>query len=278
VGLLHKLAELVVEFPEDRQKLPGGKPPAGKQAGAGGQDVVAAIEELTKQLEGSAKTDFEGAPPLKGSAPSAAIAAKAGAGASPAASAPLQSVAADSGAGIKMPVILDIDQVYDRAQIKPGPDGFDLNKIEQMLNHPDIANLPIDIRARSVKMALQSMGRDLRAVLEDAARRDKALDDYLVYLEHRVQQVEEQVGTANEGLKREIEDFVQAKNAVIGQNRALADQARQAVDSFRHAKQGEEQRLFNIVAPFVSPGENPVVISGDADSAPRPEFKGGEKK
>ena len=282
MGLLRKLAELVVEFPDDQLKPPTGKPPAGKQASAGGHDVVAAIEELTKQLEGTAKPDFEGTPAPKGGAASADVAAKAAAGAPPTTGAPLQSTMGSSGTGITLPAILDVSQVYDRAQIKPGPDGFDLNKVEQMLNHPDIANLPIDIRARSVKMALQSMGQDLRAVLEEAARRDKALDDYFVYLEHRTGQVEEQVGAANEAVRKEIEAFVQAKNAVMEQNKALADQARLALSAFRVAKEAEEKRLFGIVAPFVSPGENPVVVSGDAPlGVPQRKLPGeanGEKK
>jgi hypothetical protein len=122
----------------------------------------------------------------------------------------------------------------------------------------------VEIRARSVKMALSSMGKDLRSVLEDAARRDKALDDYQVYLEHRTGQVEEQVTAANAALQKEIEAFAQAKNAIMMQNKALFEQARNALSSFNVAKEAEEKRLFAIVAPFVTPGENPVIVSGSA--------------
>jgi hypothetical protein len=245
MGLLHKLAGLVVEFPDEKEHQ--GAP---KQKGAADTDVVSAIEEIARGLETESKTSFEHPQPTPSAVPGQA------------ALAPDSSAAADS--GIKLPVILNIGQVYDKALIKPDAEGFDITRVEQMLANPEIADLPVEIRARSVKMALSSMGKDLRSVLEDAARRDKALDDYQVYLEHRTGQVEEQVTAANAALQKEIEAFAQAKNALMMQNKALLEQARNALSSFSIAKETEEKRLFAIVAPFVTPGENPVIVSGSA--------------
>jgi hypothetical protein len=244
MGLLRKLAELVVEFPEEQ-----GKAGAPKQTGADKQDVVSAIEEIAQGLETQSKPAFEhAADPAATKAPGS-----------------MPPIAGEqSASGIKLPVILNVAQVYDKAQLKPDADGFDLSRVEQMLANPEIADLPLEIRARSVKMALQSMGKDLRTVLEDAARRDKALDDYLVYLEHRTGQVEEQVAAANDAIRKEIDAFVQSKNALMDQNKSFLEQARHALALFGQAKEAEEKRLFNIVAPFVSPGENPVIVSGNA--------------
>jgi hypothetical protein len=245
MGLLHKLAGLVVEFPEEKEH-----PGAPKQKGAANADVVSAIEEIARGLETESKPSFEHAV-----APT---------GADPGQAPPTPGQSASPDAGIRLPVILSIGQVYDKALIKPDAEGFDITRVEQMLANPEIADLPVEIRARSVKMALSSMGKDLRSVLEDAARRDKALDDYQVYLEHRTGQVEEQVAAANAALQKEIEAFAQAKNAVMAQNKAILEQARNALSSFSVAKEAEEKRLFGIVAPFVTPGENPVIVSGSA--------------
>jgi hypothetical protein len=247
MGLLRKLAELVVEFPE------GQAPVSAPKAGASDKkDVIAAIEEISRGMESGTATSFEhSATPVTSPGQQASSTASAG-------------TAAEPGSGIKLPVILSVGQVYEKALIKPDAEGFDISKVEQMLANPEIADLPVEIRARSVKMALTSMGKDLRGVLEDAAKRDKALDDYLVYLDHRTGQVEEQVAAANDALRQEIEAFAQAKNAVIEQNKAILERARQAQASFSVAKEAEEKRLFNVVAPFVTPGENPVVISGSA--------------
>lgn len=243
MGLLHKLAGLVVEFPDDKERQ--GAP---KQKGAADTDVVSAIEEIARGLETEARPSFEHAAASSGSEPSP--------------SAPAAGQASAAEGGIKLPVILSIGQVYEKALIKPDAGGFDITRVEQMLSNPEIADLPVEIRARSVKMALSSMGKDLRSVLEDAARRDKALDDYQVYLQHRTEQVEEQVTAANAALQKEIEAFTQAKNELMLQNKALYEQARNALSSFSTAKEFEEKRLFEIVAPFVSAGENPVIISG----------------
>lgn len=262
MGLLRKLAELVVEFPDDQGKA--GTP---KQKGGEKQDVVSAIEEIAAGLETQAKPAFEHPADAAVVLPQAASAATSG---------------AQIPSGIKLPVLLNIAQVYEKAQIKPDAEGFDISRVEQMLANPEIADLPLEIRARSVKMALQSMGKELRSVLEDAARRDKALDDYLVYLQHRAGQVDEQVAAANDAIRKEIEAFVQAKNALIEQNKAFQEQARQALAVFSQAKEAEEKRLFGIVAPFVSSGENPVIIDGGAPQGAaeqklHPEQKG-EKK
>ena len=263
MGLLHKLAGLVVEFPDEKEQHS-----APKQKGAAGSDVVSAIEEIARGLETESKPSFEHAPSVVDPASGQTMPA------------PDPTSAADS--GIKLPVILNISQVYEKALIKPDAEGFDITRVEQMLANPEIADLPVEIRARSVKMALSSMGKDLRSVLEDAARRDKALDDYQVYLEHRTGQVEEQVTAANAALQKEIEAFAQAKNALMMQNKALLEQARNALSSFNVAKEAEEKRLFTIVAPFVTPGENPVIVSGSAPlGAPghkNPDDLKGEKK
>jgi hypothetical protein len=246
MGLLHKLAGLVVEFPDEKEHQ--GAP---KQKGAADTDVVSAIEEIARGLETESKPSFEHTP----AAPD---------GVNPSLTSPTAGQDTAPDAAIKLPVILSIGQVYDKALIKPDAEGFDITRVEQMLANPEIADLPVEIRARSVKMALSSMGKDLRSVLEDAARRDKALDDYQVYLEHRTGQVEEQVTAANAALQKEIEAFAQAKNAIMMQNKTLFEQARNALSSFNVAKEAEEKRLFAIVAPFVSPGENPVIVSGSA--------------
>ncbi len=242
MGLLRKLAGLVVEFPEDQSKA--GLP---KHRDADKQDVVSAIEEIAQGLEAQSKPAFDHTAGATAALPDAAA-----------------TVSGTASSGIKLPVILNVAQVYEKAQIKPDAEGFDISRVEQMLANPEIADLPIEIRARSVKMALQSMGKELRSVLEDAARRDKALDDYMVYLEHRAGQVEEQVAAANDAIRKEIDAFVLAKNTLMDQNKAFQEQARQALAAFGHAKEIEEKRLFNIVAPFVTSGENPVIISGGA--------------
>jgi hypothetical protein len=254
MGLLRRLAGLVVEFPEEPSK----KPPEA--------DVASTIEQIRRSIESSARTSFD--------TPEPAHQAAGGAPGAPAAAAP----ASGAGQGIALPAAFSVAQIYERAQLKPDADGFDINKVAEMLADPDIASLPVEIRARSVRMALKSMGKDLRVVLEEAARRDKAIDDYHVFLQHRVDLVSQKVSEENARLEQEIDEFVKAKRAEGAQNKACLEQARQMLTEFERVKHTEEQRLFGIVAPFVSPGENPVVLSeeGWPGGAAPPKKEGGK--
>jgi len=251
MSLLRRLAGLVVEFPEEPSK----KPPEA--------DVASTIEQIRRSIEGGARTSFETPEP---------------AGQAAAGTAPAPAAASGGGPGIALPAAFSMAQIYERAQLKPDADGFDINKVEEMLADPDIASLSVEIRARSVRMALKSMGKDLRSVLEEAARRDKAIDDYHVFLQHRVDLVSQKVSEENARLEQEIDEFVKAKRAEGAQNKACLEQARQMLTEFERVKHTEEQRLFGIVAPFVSPGENPVVLSEEgwpAGAAP-PKKEGGK--
>ena len=244
MGLLRKLAELVVEFPEAER--------ARNEPKSSGDDVVAAIEQIRKGLENDIAPDYSKEETDEVSIKTAQpdnLPRMTGA------------LGGEADASIKLPAMLSIAEVYERAGIKSDGSGFDLAKLEELLADPEIADLPLEIRARSVKASLKAMGRELRDIIEEAARRDQALEDYLVYLEHRVQQVEEQVAAANVALKHEIDDYVAAKTAAIESNKQTLQDAKGALADFRRGKTTEEQRLFNMVSPFVLPGENPVIIS-----------------
>jgi hypothetical protein len=252
MGLLRKLAELVVEFPDQQ--------PASKEAKGSGDDVVAAIEEIRRGLERDIAPDY-----TKEETEQVSIRT-----AQPELADQRMTGELDSGssAQIRMPAVLSVGEIYKRAGIKSDASGFDLAKLEELLADPEIADLPLEIRARSVKASLKAMGKELRDIIEEAAKRDQALEDYLVYLDHRVQQVEEQVAAANVALKHEIDSFVAAKTAAIENNKEMMLDAKAALADFRRSKSTEEQRLFSVVSPFVLPGENPVVVS-ERDQADR---------
>lgn len=243
MGLMRKLASLVVEFPNEGAKSSGATPE--EQA-----DVVAAIEKVRADLEAEMKPKFE--------ADMAASSASAG-------NSQRTSTSSDAAAAgedhIPLPDILSVADVYEKVELVPTDQGFDVFKVEAMLADPEMADLALEMRARMVRLALKNMGRDLRELLTDAARRDQALDQYLAYLRERVDQVGDQVAAANARHKQELDAFVASKNAQMAANLELLQRAQHALMEFLRTKQAEEERLFRIVAPFVAPGENPVVVS-----------------
>jgi hypothetical protein len=276
VGVLRKLAELVVEFPDD----PPGAGGSGKGKAAPDDDVLAQIERARAELDsvvsskpgagGDRLADGKFKPEAKSQPPTAAAVKLGGAGSSGLPAGPGVGGAA-AGSGIALPSLLTTAQVYERAGLAPKEGDLNIFRIEQMLADPEMADLELSIRARTVKMTLKTMGKELHEILLDAAKRDQALDSYGQWLGEAVTQVEAQVQAANARLKEEIDEFIAKKNAEIDGNTALLAQAHSARQSFVQEKAREEERLFNIAAPFVAPGENPVVVGGS--SAPKGEQK-----
>jgi hypothetical protein len=75
------------------------------------------------------------------------------------------------------------DEIYKAAEIPPAPQGYSILKVSQMLESEHIRNLPSDVKRSSVLVALDAAGVDIKEVIQDAVRRDRALDTY-----ERVQQ------------------------------------------------------------------------------------------
>jgi hypothetical protein len=250
MGLLRKLAGLVVEFPEDTKK---GAPAAAEDE----HDVVAAIEKVRADLAADLKPKFEApgaeAAPVK--PPGTATAGK-----PPAALPP-------SPDDIPLLKVLSINDIYKTASLETKPDGFDVFKVEALLNDPEMADLQLDIRARMVRMTLKSMGHELQDVLADAARRDSALDQYLEFLQQTVDSVAQRATEANAKHKLELEEFTAAKQRAIEANLARVGAAHQALEDFQRSKTIEEERLFSTVSPFVAAGQNPVKVETEPQPA-----------
>ncbi|MCB1216469.1 hypothetical protein KDL44_03710 [bacterium] len=277
-NLLRKFAEMFVEFDDDGKPAASASPsPAAGRPPTSGEDVLAAIEKIRTDLESEGHTDFEEAEDIldpgllashrERSGSPAADKPETGmkinignppeeAPAAPRGSAPL----AEGSASINVPKLLSIPEVYIRAQISnEGPGHVD--RISEMLDDPELEGLPMDIRARSVKMALKATGIGMESILEDAGRRDQALEDYNFYLEKKLEQIRGQVEADNQRLQQEIDEFVKQKQELMQRNRVSLEEAGRIREEFRKAKQAEEKRLYDIVTPFVSPGENPVELT-----------------
>lgn len=246
MGLLRRLAELIVEFPDEKH------PPA-QGSTERDEDVVAAIERIRMDLEKSASPDFEDAGEADASA--------ADAGQAEGEKAPSGATTGATDDPILVPKALGVTEVYEQARIAP-EDGFDVYRVEEMLADPEIADLDVAMRARMVRMTFKNMGLELEDILADAGRRDQALEDYLLFLQRRVTEVEQQVKETNADIQHEIDEFIKARTAVIKRNEAMLRKVLEALEEFRRTKQAEEQRLFDIVSPFVEQGRNPVEIDG----------------
>ena len=75
------------------------------------------------------------------------------------------------------------DEIYSAAEIHPPQHGYTIYKIADMLQSEHIRNLPAEVKRSSILLALDAAGVKLQDIIEDAVRRDRALDTF-----ERVQQ------------------------------------------------------------------------------------------
>jgi hypothetical protein len=146
--------------------------------------------------------------------------------------------------------------IYESAQIETPAHGYTVLKVADMLTNEHIRDLPADVKRKSVLVALDAAGVKIAAIIEDAVRRDRALDTY----EHVMQKAFDQLITAKEAENREIEneinERIKALREQVAQNKAEIDQEQQQLVAWRTRKRAEEQRIAEAVGYFVS--ENPI--------------------
>ena len=83
-------------------------------------------------------------------------------------------------------------EIYEAAEIHPPSHGFTIEKVGDMLRSEHIRNLPRDVKKSSILVALEAVGAPLQDVIQDAMKRDQALDTFESVQERALNQLEAQ--------------------------------------------------------------------------------------
>ena len=159
------------------------------------------------------------------------------------------------------------DEIYKAAEIPPAPQGYTILKISQMLESEHIRNLPSDVKRSSVLVALDAAGVDIKEVIQDAVRRDRALDTYERVQQRAVQELEARTSKENSDLQTQIDKYVTEQRAKIQGNNDELSREKERFTGWRLKKQQEEKKIADAVGYFVS--ENPITM-GDVSAPPTP--------
>jgi hypothetical protein len=157
------------------------------------------------------------------------------------------------------------EQIYEAAEVKVPAHGFTIFKIADMLKSEHIRTLPVEIKRSSVLLALDAAGVKLQDVIEDAVRRDRALDTFEMVQQRSLDQLEARTAEENKKLQQEADRVLNELRAKIQANNDEVARERERMQTWRLQKQQEERRIADAVAPFVS--ENPITTGSAA--APR---------
>ncbi len=143
------------------------------------------------------------------------------------------------------------DEIYQAAEIPAAPQGYSIMKIADMLQ-----------RRSSVLVALDAAGVDIKDVIQDAVRRDRALDGYERVQERAAAALETAKTQENGQIQADIDKYVAQQRAKIQANNEEVTREKERFFGWRLKKQQEEKKISDAVSPFVT--ENPITTSGNS--------------
>ena len=159
------------------------------------------------------------------------------------------------------------DEIYRAAEIQPPGHGFTIMKVAEMLRSEHIRSLPRDVKKSSVLVALEAAGAPIQTVIEDAVKRDRALDTFERVQERSVADLEARKTKENQEIQAELDRIATEHRARIQANNDEVGKEKEKFYAWRLKKQEEEQKISDAVSYFVT--ENPITTGGTA-AAPGP--------
>jgi len=158
------------------------------------------------------------------------------------------------------------DEIYRAAEIPDASHGYTILKIADMLQSEHIRSLAPTVKRSSILLALEAAGVKLQEVIEDAVRRDRALDTYEHVQEKALHELEGQKAEENRQIQAEVDRIVAEHQARIQKNSDEVTKEKERFYGWRLKKQQEEKKISDAVSYFVT--ENPITTSGYPPESP----------
>ena len=156
------------------------------------------------------------------------------------------------------------DEIYSAAEIHPPEHGYTIYKIADMLQSEHIRNLPAEVKRSSILLALDAAGVKLQEIIEDAVRRDRALDTFERVQQKALDELEQRKTEESRQIQEEMDRLVTEHRARIQANSDAVAKERERFFSWRLQKQQEEQKIADTVSHFVT--ENPITRGVPTDT------------
>jgi len=137
-----------------------------------------------------------------------------------------------------------------------------------MLQSEYIRSLAPAVKRSSVLLALEAAGVKLQEVIEDAVRRDRALDTYEHVQEKALHELEGHKVEENRQIQAEMDRIAAEHQARIQNNNDEVAKEKERFYGWRLKKQQEEQKIHDAISYFVT--ENPITASGPPSEPPAP--------
>jgi len=160
------------------------------------------------------------------------------------------------------------DEIYHAAEIVDPSHGYTILKVSDMLQSEYIRSLAPTVKRSSILLALEAAGVKIQGVIEDAVRRDRALDTYEHVQEKALRELEARKVEENSQIQAELDRIAAEHQAKIQKNNDEVAKEKERFYGWRLKKQQEEQKIHDAVSYFVT--ENPITTSGPPSDPPAP--------
>jgi hypothetical protein len=162
----------------------------------------------------------------------------------------------------------DFGAVYDEAGLTIPDHGYGVDKVAEMLQGKRLSSLSREVRATAVLAALEAAQVDVKDVIADAVKRDKALDAFEASKERELHELRAKNESRVRELRQEMETLLTKINAEIERLKAAGEGAEKAFSQLQIRKRREEERLHEVVANFVEAPDNPITTGTLSGSTP----------
>jgi hypothetical protein len=157
------------------------------------------------------------------------------------------------------------DEIYRAAEIQPPAHGYTILKISEMLQSERIRTLPAEVKKNSILLALDAAGVKIEEVIEDAVKRDRALDGFERVQQRALDDLQASKQRDNAQIQAELDRLIEEHKARIQANNEELAKEKERFYAWRLQKQQEEQKISDSVSYFVV--ENPIT-TGAVAAAP----------
>jgi hypothetical protein len=168
--------------------------------------------------------------------------------------------------------IPDFPAVYRAAGVSEPPHGFSAYKVLEIFASPGFSAL--DVRAKAAALTgflnMNPSGPvPVTDIVQDAVRRDQALDKFEEFLRRKQADRAEQIDKENASLQAEIDEISRRNREKMEANRIALETDQARLSRWLVMKRAEERKLFDAVNPFVE--ANPIsTAEAPRSAAPAP--------
>jgi hypothetical protein len=143
--------------------------------------------------------------------------------------------------------LLSCEDIYRSAGILGSRSKYDIGKIIDMLHSKHIRELPKEVRRASILMALDAAATPVDEILNDATRRQHALNTYESSQQKQFEQFEADKTRENAQIKLEMERVIAHYEDRMRRNLEQVTRERETLHNWRALKEQESQRISEAV-------------------------------